>query len=522
MLSVGDVIGGKYRIVRTIGEGGMGTVYEARHEVLGSHVALKFLHPEIARQPGLEQRFMQEAKLSATIANPHIARVTDVDTTEQGAYLVMELLRGEPLSVQLERETRFSTERAVEFSLQILAGLQAAHDRGVVHRDLKPDNVFVTPGLDGPLLKLLDFGIAKLRVEEGYQMTLTRPGAVMGTPEYMAPEQAYSADLVDQRSDIYSVGIMLFEMLSGKLPAEGDSPQDIAQQAIKGELRDLGQLCPELPPGLVEIVRRAMRPNPEDRWPNAAQMRAALLAFAPANRASSLPAASRMATGAATPFVPVSLTPRVDSVAWDAATVQNEERASNVPRTLPPMAGPPLATTQTPQKAKTASMPEVGQMVATPRAPASALPPIVNAWPTERPTPGRARRSAGWLWLVIAGLLAGISVGGWYAYDEFLDVGPTPPPQPTRRVQAPTAVPDPIEPELDEDDFDEDPPAERPETVRPSRPSPVPSTSPSSPVMAIPTFQLPTNLPLPTALPTVLPTAFPTSFPFPVPIAPTG
>src|SRR6185369_3983730 len=183
--AVGDVIGGKYRIVRLIGDGGMGTVYEARHEFLETSVALKFLHADLAKRAGLGSRFLQEARVSAQIRSPHVTHVTDVDQTADGSpYLVMELLHGEPLQQAMDRMHKLPPEQAVDFALQILSGLEAAHAIGVVHRDLKPDNVFIVPAGGGPLLKLIDFGIAKLRASTEFQKGLTRAGVIMGTPEY--------------------------------------------------------------------------------------------------------------------------------------------------------------------------------------------------------------------------------------------------------------------------------------------------------------------------------------------------
>ncbi len=537
-LAPGQVVGSKYRIVRLIGEGGMGSVFEAQHEVLGHRVALKFLHPEIASQPGLEQRFLQEAKLSATINNPHIVRVTDVDTSPDGAYLVMDLLQGEPLQSVMDRETRLGSERAIAYSLQILDGLQAAHAQGVVHRDLKPDNVFVTPGSHGPLLKLLDFGIAKIRATEEYQMTLTRPGAVMGTPEYMAPEQAFSADLVDQRSDIYAVGVMLFEMLSGVRPADGDTPQEIAEKTIKGKVRDLSELCPELPPPLVTVIRRAIAAQPDDRWTTATELKNALLAFAPVGAGRPM-VDSRAATGMATPFVAVTKTPRIGeadtSLPSGEVSVQfdtDAARMSSVPKTIPPDTGPPLATQQQP-KAKTASMPEValqrlsvpvsaatvnydgpgagGAPVNHPMAGYGAMgsvgpmggfgaPPIqqhgVHQRPSTRP------RSSAWIWLTLLLFAGGGSVAGWYYFAVYLhDPLPPPPPLPTARPSSTTEVFDEIPDSFDDDD-------DTGSTTRRS-PSPTPRRSPAPPP-TLPTFQIPTNLPIPTEIPTTLP-------PFPLP-----
>jgi serine/threonine-protein kinase len=511
----------------------MGSVYEARHEVLGHKVALKFLHPEIARQPNLQQRFLQEARLSATIDNPHIVRVTDVDTSDEGAYLVMELLQGEPLQSLLEREHRLDPGTAIGFTLQLLQGLAAAHERGVVHRDLKPDNVFVTPGIYGPLLKILDFGIAKLRATEEYQMTLTRPGAVMGTPEYMAPEQAFSADLVDARSDLYSIGIILFEMLSGSLPAEGDSPQKIAERALKGQVLRLADLCPDLPRALIDVVNRAIDPVPERRWPSAADLQRALLAASPTQssqlpqdpsrasalpnfeyaRSSGLPHDSELAafqSQHATPVVPRE---------------QLAERLSNVPVTVAQELGPPPVTGEPAVRIKTQSMPEVSA-------------PDEQTRLTRPATPRRRQRSAlPWVLVSFFSLLVTAGALGWYYQDHLLDL-PTPP-QPTRHAGALGSPPasaaggveesDPGPGELEElQPLEPDPivgAAPRPPPYNPTPGTPTPPPAKESP--GLPTFTLPTHIQLPpsfptsfpTSLPTVitLPTELPPGFPFPLP-----
>jgi serine/threonine protein kinase len=224
---VGQLINNKYRLVRLIGDGGMGSVFEAQHEVLHTSVALKFLHPELSRRQGLVQRFLQEARVSAKIQSPHVVRVTDVEQTPTGlAFIVMEYLNGTSLQNLYEElykaGKRLSYEEALNYALQMLDGLEAAHDEGIVHRDLKPDNVMIVKGKRGePLVKLLDFGIAKLKINGELYKGLTRPGVIMGTPEYMAPEQVFSADQVDGRADIFSCGVMFFEMLAGGPPGGG-------------------------------------------------------------------------------------------------------------------------------------------------------------------------------------------------------------------------------------------------------------------------------------------------------------
>ncbi|HEX7665882.1 MAG TPA: serine/threonine-protein kinase, partial [Polyangiaceae bacterium] len=215
MIQIGQVISGKYKLLRLLGDGGMGSVYEAQHEVLGTRVAIKVLHADLARRPGLIERFLQEARVAAQIESPNVVRVSDVDRTPDGiAYLVMELLQGEPLSAVLERDRKIPIPTACEYARQILTALEAAHALGVTHRDLKPENVFVTFAGGRPVVKIIDFGIAKLRSPTTTGRSLTQAGITMGTAEYMAPEQAFSADKADARSDIYAVGVMLYEMVS--------------------------------------------------------------------------------------------------------------------------------------------------------------------------------------------------------------------------------------------------------------------------------------------------------------------
>ncbi|HVK64793.1 MAG TPA: protein kinase [Polyangium sp.] len=331
---VGQVINNKYRLVRVIGDGGMGSVYEARHEVLGTTVALKFLHPELSRRQGLVQRFLQEARVSAQIQSPHVVRVSDVDQNASGqAFIVMEYLEGKTLQTLYEElyhaGQRLSYADALEYASQMLDGVEAAHRAGVVHRDLKPDNVMITRGNKGePLLKLLDFGIAKLKVTGELDRGLTRPGVIMGTPEYMAPEQAYSADAVDVRADIFSLGVMTFEMLAGRRPVGGDEPHQIASAYLTGQIAQLTDLAPHVPPELASVVHRAMGPKPPDRYNSVAEFRSALEPFVTGTRSGAAGAA------VATPM-PGSVTPK-PAVSPAAAVTPEEAGASPIPKTLPP------------------------------------------------------------------------------------------------------------------------------------------------------------------------------------------
>ena len=344
---VGQVINNKYRLIRLIGDGGMGSVYEAHHEVLGTKFALKFLHPELSRRSGLVQRFLQEARVSAHIQSPHVVRVSDVDQSANGlAFIVMEYIEGKTLQSLYEElyraGQRLSYVDGLEYTMQMLDGVEAAHSAGIIHRDLKPDNVIITKGMKGEmLLKLLDFGIAKLKVTGELDKGLTRPGVIMGTPEYMAPEQAYSADKVDSRADIFSLGVMIFEMLAGRRPVGGDDPHQIAAQYLSGQVSKLTDLAPGVDASLAEAVHRAMAPMPKDRFSTVADFRAAIEPAAIAAKVPSVMAASLTRTP--TP-APAAVTPGGESGGSAAAVTPAapptnapaEDGYRAVPKTLPP------------------------------------------------------------------------------------------------------------------------------------------------------------------------------------------
>lgn len=255
----------------------MGAVFEAQHAVLGTRVAIKVLHPELARRTGLVERFLQEARVAAQIRSPHVVHVTDVDRTAEGqAYIVMDLLEGEPLSTVLDRLHKLPVTTACGYTLQVLSALEAAHALGVIHRDLKPENVFVTFAGGKPVLKLIDFGIAKARRVDSQQKRLTVAGVVMGTAEYMAPEQARSADQADARSDLYAAGVMLYEMIAGTRPVSGDDARVIALKVERGDVVPLVQAAPGVPREIAGLVHRAMAARPEFRFATATEMRLAI------------------------------------------------------------------------------------------------------------------------------------------------------------------------------------------------------------------------------------------------------
>jgi serine/threonine-protein kinase len=342
VVEIGQVVSSKYKLLRLLGDGGMGSVYEAEHLRLGTHVAIKVLHSDLARRSGLIERFLQEARVSAQIRSPHVVHVTDVESTPDGiAYLVMELLQGEPLSALEKRERTLPVATACEYTLQILAALEAAHSLGVVHRDLKPDNVFVTFEGGKPVIKLIDFGIAKLKRAEGAtgpgHKNLTVAGMLMGTPEYMAPEQAYSATDVDARADIYSVGVMLYEMLSGQTPAQGEDPRVVVLKVERGEVQPLVHVAPNVPPEVAGLVHRAMAPRPEMRFNSAAEMRIALEAVTSGKRqvTANLPRAAVQASVTPSPEI---RTGTVMGAPGEAALVATNQGSARPPPVVDPNA----------------------------------------------------------------------------------------------------------------------------------------------------------------------------------------
>jgi serine/threonine protein kinase/tetratricopeptide (TPR) repeat protein len=255
----GRVIDSRYRVIRKIGEGGMGTVYAGEHVEIGKDVAIKILHPAYSTQQDLVERFRREARAASRIGHPHIIDVTDFGETEDGcAYFVMEHLDGIDLADVLSHERRLAPERACKIATQICRALAAAHAAGVIHRDLKPENIFLV-ARDGQadFVKVLDFGIAR---SMGRARRLTNPGVAMGTPEYMAPEQA-EGGAVDQRSDIYSVGALIYEMVSGSPPQMSRDKELIPPRGIKADV----------PEELDRIVVRALEADPAHRYQSMAQ-----------------------------------------------------------------------------------------------------------------------------------------------------------------------------------------------------------------------------------------------------------
>lgn len=273
----------RYRIVRELGRGAFGIVYLAEHEVMGREVALKVLQAQHASSIGALHRFLGEGQAIASVRSPHIAQVFDAGITPDGrAFIAMERLVGEDLAQHLRTHAPIGVEAAVDIARQILAALAAAHRASVVHRDLKPANVFLVRDASGRgQVKVLDFGISKFVHPEREPLTLT--GAMLGTPQYMAPEQLENARDVDGRADLYAVGSVLYEMLTQALPFEASSLAALVAAKLTDAPRPLGPRAPHLPHALVAVVERALSREADARFRTAEEMDHALaLAMAPA------------------------------------------------------------------------------------------------------------------------------------------------------------------------------------------------------------------------------------------------
>ena len=303
---------GNYRVLSLLGEGGMGVVYLAQHPGIGRKAAIKVLHPELARNPDLVTRFFNEARAANAIHHPGIVEVFDFGTLPDGAtYITMEFLDGESLSARIKRVGRFHIGDAVEIAYQTASALAAAHAAGIVHRDLKPDNLFLVadehnPGRD--VIKVLDFGIAKLSVEasgSGSGSVKTRTGTVMGTPIYMSPEQCRGTKEVDHRTDIYALGVILYEMICGQPPFVSSGHGELIHMHIAVLPRTPRAHNPGIPVALEQVMLRLLAKDSADRYQSMGDVQQALRA-SPARTVSAPrfdPAASTQPTPRSDPSV---------------------------------------------------------------------------------------------------------------------------------------------------------------------------------------------------------------------------
>ena len=265
-----------YRIVTELGSGGMGTVFFAEHTLIGRRAAIKVLNPEVSRNEDIVARFFTEAKAVNSIRHPNIVDVTDFGQTDSMYYIIMEMLEGETLGARLEMQRPLDERTGVRILSQVASAVGAVNEQGIVHRDLKPENIFLTNHPDYPdFVKVLDFGVVKLMGAPAESSHLTRPGSAIGTPAYMSPEQCLADARLDHRSDIYSLGVVGYEMLAGRLPFVGDSLEVMMGHA-RGTLIPPKERNPELSDAINDVIVRALAKKPEARFANMREMRLAL------------------------------------------------------------------------------------------------------------------------------------------------------------------------------------------------------------------------------------------------------
>ena len=275
MIAKGAVIGGRYRLIREIGKGGMATIWEAEHMTLGSPVAVKFLYTAGPKAEEMVGRFMREARVAASVRHRNVIEITDFGLADDAKtpYMVMELLEGESLADRLDSQRMLDPQFATQIIWLALRGLAAVHDAGIVHRDLKPENLYLVTDSDGTYPKILDFGVSR---EQEDDAKITQEGILVGTPSYMSPEQARGLRDLDPKTDLYSMGVILYELLAGRLPFESENPGDLIVMITRDKPPDLRRLRSDLPDELYTWIERAMAKDRAHRFHDAREMRWAL------------------------------------------------------------------------------------------------------------------------------------------------------------------------------------------------------------------------------------------------------
>jgi serine/threonine-protein kinase len=273
---------GKYRLVRLLGRGGMGAVYEAQHVDLKKRVAIKVLPRAVANDPVVRARFEREGEIASRIRHPHVVDVTDVGTEDGLPYLVMEFLEGEDLGTLLDHTRPLTAEHICEIMLPVCAAVGAAHDEGIIHRDLKPENIYLAHAKHGTIPKLLDFGISKVAAALAGSNDLTKTSSLLGTPYYMSPEQVRGAKHIDTRTDVYALGVILYECATGVRPFAEDNLYNLLLEIVGAEVKTPREHNPALPEGFEAVIMKAIARSLDVRYANVYQLGKALLPFADA------------------------------------------------------------------------------------------------------------------------------------------------------------------------------------------------------------------------------------------------
>jgi len=319
---------GKYVIKRLVAEGGMAVVFEAVHSKLDQRVAIKLLNRNLMQRPDVVGRFEREARAAARIVSPYVVRVIDVDATEEGRpYIVMEYLEGRDLEEEIRHRAPLPAGDAVAYILEAAAAVSTAHRAGIVHRDIKPANIFVSDERTRKVIKVLDFGISK--IDSPQEVSATSTQTMLGTPLYMSPEQVRSARDVDGRTDVWSLGVVLYEMLSGQLPFLAEEASAVIAAIVSDPITPIGQLRPDLPPPLAAAVMKALEKDRNQRFRLVDDFAAALLPFAPP---WFRPPAAPISTRTPRPLLPAQLSNSLADSLDDDRTIADPDAAPDALR----------------------------------------------------------------------------------------------------------------------------------------------------------------------------------------------
>jgi len=304
---IGETLAGKYLIEQLIKSGGMGSVYRGKHILMDKRVAIKVLRPSLAVDDAVVARFSREATAASRISHPHAVSVTDFGESENGVvFLVMEYLDGQTLKEVIKSDGPMTLARTTEIIRQVAGALDAAHEQGVIHRDLKSDNIMLSKTNGGEWAKVLDFGIAKIQQPEGGRdIDITAANLVIGTPQYMSPEQCSQSGPIDARSDVYSLGIIVYEMLAGRVPFTGESPTVIMMKQVQDEPPVITEARPDVPVAVAQIISRALAKTPADRFQSAGALSQALADVAAVSEEAAVLAGAPETVPNAPVFVPV-------------------------------------------------------------------------------------------------------------------------------------------------------------------------------------------------------------------------
>jgi serine/threonine protein kinase len=417
----GSIIAGRYAIVRLLGRGGMGAVYEARNTVTGRAVALKIPRDDLARDEAFRGRFLREARAASALSHPNVIDVLDIAVdADETPVLVMELLQGAALSDLLAQQGKLPLGEAAACLVPIFDALAAAHDKGIIHRDLKPENIFIAEQVGGQRVpKLLDFGIAKLSEGSavGASASATATGAMLGTPYYMAPEQVSGRRDLDQRADVWAAGAVAYECLSGRRPFSGDNFGQIFVGILQTEPTRLAELVPDLPPEIDACVHHALSRDRDARASTVHELRDALAAHATPLYPGALSASYRPPPGARTPIVITS-----PASAISGAGAATEGMAATVAAPSDPPA-PPDPRTDPTLAVLEPKLPVLAKSTGT-----------LSGSSTEAPTlPRRKRRTA----LAAAAALLAISAAVFFAAGFRLSSNEMPAPSPAALPSTP-------------------------------------------------------------------------------------